>query len=400
MAASAFLLVALLFFGAGSFGAILPEKTDVLDLFAGLPEEFVVEDTEEVGRSRVFRLRSAEPAGSGSAGPVYLRSSLTISGPIGAAGAQAELERRLSAADPDVGLSYAWDLVTTGDDQIIHLHAECTFSERSFMELARAVLRTAAAHGSSSPSSFWCRCGSGCRSGAPVSGGADISPGLPRVRRVLDDEQDEQYDNRLDPSGAWTGRIGELSLMHYANGLSFSYSAVFGPTAHICEGAGTAGLVATDRYEHDDEQGTVAFLISRKSVRLEVVDGIASFCGAGWTGDHFTIDAFEPPEVCTVAAERSHFHVVDTLDRGRRPAYVIRDDRVEVTPARHTGDQQWVLGRFVGPQITTIGLVARDDLECPSAGPGVEPPGFRAQKFPSQIVPSPSGPSGTPLPQQ
>lgn len=374
MAASAVLPVALLFFGAGSLGAILPEEADVLDLFAGLPEKFVVDGTEEVGGSRVFRLRSAEPSGSGSAGPVYLRSSLTISGPIAAGGAQAELERRLSAANPDVGLSYAWDLVTIGDSQIIHLHAECTFSERSFVELARAVLQ-AAAHGSSPSSSFWCRCGSGCRSGAPVSEGARSSPELPRVKRLFDDEEDEQYDNRLDPSGAWTGRVGELSLMHYANGLSFSYSAVFGSTAHICEGAGVAGLVGTDRYEYDDEQGTVAFLISETSVRLEVVDGIASFCGAGWTGDHFTIDAFEPPEVCTVAVERSHFHVVDTLDSGRRRAYVIRDDRVEVTPARHTGDQEWVLGRFVGPQTTTIGLVARDDLECPTARPGVQPLG-------------------------
>jgi hypothetical protein len=44
--------------------------------------------------------------------------------------------------------------------------------------------------------------------------------------------------------------------------LSFSYSAVFGGTAHLCDGVGVAGLVATGEYHYVDEQGAVAFIVS------------------------------------------------------------------------------------------------------------------------------------------
>lgn len=368
MRTSYFLLAVLLFAGRGASAAVLPGETEVLALFAGLAERFVVEGIEEVGPSRVYRLRSADPSERGTAGPLYSRASLTISTARDGGNAEAEIERRLAEADPDVGLSYAWDLVTAADDQLVHLHADCTFSEKSFLELARAVLRTATAQSVVYPKSFWCRCGGGCRSGAPVSPEPRELRALPRVKRAADDEDDdEEYDNRLDPSGAWTGRGGELALMHYADGLSFSYLSAFGPTAHICEGAGVAGLVGTDRYEYEDEQGTVAFVITENDVRLEVVDGIASFCGAGWAGDRFTTEGFEPPGECTVTAARSHFHVTDTVDRERRPAYVVRGDRVEVAPARHTGDEEWLLARFVGEQTTEVGLLARGDLECPAA---------------------------------
>jgi hypothetical protein len=181
-----------------------------------------------------------------------------------------------------------------------------------------------------------------------------------------DEEGVDDLDNRRDPSGGWASHIGVLSLMHTGDALSWSYSAVFGPTAHLCDGAGVAGLVGRDRYEFPDDEGTVAFVIEKKGVHMEVVEGVASFCGAGWAGDELTRDGFKPPEICTVVAERSHFHVVDHLDPERRPAYVIRGDRVEIAPARHESGGGWVLARFVGPTRTTVGLLAQDDLDCPS----------------------------------
>jgi hypothetical protein len=39
-------------------------------------------------------------------------------------------------------------------------------------------------------------------------------------------------DRGFDPSGVWMGQHGPLALMRAGDTLSFSYSAVFGATAH------------------------------------------------------------------------------------------------------------------------------------------------------------------------
>jgi hypothetical protein len=155
-----------------------------------------------------------------------------------------------------------------------------------------------------------------------------------------------------------------LSLIRHGDGLSFSYSAVFGPTAHLCDGAGVAGLVSEGRYEYTDDEGTVAILVEPEQVRMEVVSGVASFCGAGWSGDQFTHDGYSPPVSCSVAVERTHFYVVDPVAPERRRAYVIQGDTVETVPVRHEGGEGWLLARFVGPTATTAGLLASSDLQC------------------------------------
>jgi hypothetical protein len=172
-------------------------------------------------------------------------------------------------------------------------------------------------------------------------------------------------DNRWDASGGWASHIGVISILHYADTLSFSYSAVFGPTAHLCDGAGVAGLVGRDRYEWEDEEGTVAFQIDEKGVRVEVEEGVASFCGAGWAGDIFTVDGFKPVETCTVLVDRSYFHVTELPPPERRRAYVVQGDKVDTAPLRNEGGERFILARFRGPKITTVGLLLRDDLDCP-----------------------------------
>jgi hypothetical protein len=334
----------------------------VLGLFADLPGRFVIDSTQDGEQGLVFRLRSAEVIGSRPRGPLYLRASVKISELADTTAATAEVLRRLAAADPDVGLSYAWDFVIVGVGSVVHLHAACTFSEESFLILAHALTESSLS-ADPPPAAFWCRCGGGCRAGAPFNLRSDRTARLPPVRRSSGVE-DGEYDNRLDPSGAWTSRIGELSLMHYADRLSFVYSAVFGPTAHICEGAGVAGLVGTDRYEYTDDQGTVAFAIRGAEVRMELLDGVASFCGAGWAGDRFRIEQFEPPTGCTVTVPHSYFHVVDHLLPERRPAHLSRGDAIEVVPAPLSGDESWILARFVGRQTTTMGLLTSADVDC------------------------------------
>ncbi len=174
--------------------------------------------------------------------------------------------------------------------------------------------------------------------------------------------QDDELDNAVDPSGTWESRIGTLSLLQYADTLSFSYVAVFGPTAHLCSGAGVAGLVGRNRYEFEDQQGTVAFTVAADRVEMRTVDGIASFCGAGWPGDVFPSDGFRPPAVCTVAVEQAVFHVVDHIEPEPRRASVIAGDRVEVVSAPHDPDGEWLLARFAGETLTTVGLLRAGDL--------------------------------------
>jgi hypothetical protein len=152
--------------------------------------------------------------------------------------------------------------------------------------------------------------------------------------------------------------------MHHASGLSFSYLAVFGPSAHICEGAGVAGLVGRDRYDYVNEQGTIAFVVSDRAVRLELIEGIAAFCGAGWPGDSFSIERHEPPTRCEVTAERAYFHVTDGLQPERRGAFIIRGDQVETVPVELSFAEKMVLGRFIRPQTAAVGLLRLDDLAC------------------------------------
>ena len=90
---------------------------------------------------------------------------------------------------------------------------------------------------------------------------------------------DPQGVRTVDPSGQWKGMHGVLSLMLTGDALSFSYSAVFGATAHLCDGVGVAGLVADGEYHYVDEQGTVAFIVSAQGVKMRTVKGSLRFAG-------------------------------------------------------------------------------------------------------------------------
>jgi hypothetical protein len=172
-----------------------------------------------------------------------------------------------------------------------------------------------------------------------------------------------QEAKTIDPSGQWQGRHGVLSLMLAGDALSFCYSAVFGATAHLCDGVGVAGLVAEGEYHYVDDQGTVAFLVTHAGVSLRPVSGVPSFCGANWPGDEFTRQGYKPPQRGTVAVAKTHFHVVGRTPPQPQRGYVIRGDRVEVVPACFDGGDTWVLARFRGPKLATVGLLRKDDLK-------------------------------------
>jgi hypothetical protein len=168
----------------------------------------------------------------------------------------------------------------------------------------------------------------------------------------------------IDPSGQWQGQHGVLSLMLTGDALSFCYSAVFGATGHLCDGVGVAGLEKDREYHYLDDQGRVAFIVTEQGVTMKTVEGVPSFCGANWPGDEFTRDGYKPVQRCTVAEPKIHFHVVEPAPPEPRRAYVLKGNRVEVVPACFEGGDAWVLARFKGAKLTTVGLLKKDALEC------------------------------------
>ena len=338
------------------------DEAAVAALFAELDPPLEIERVERpTPARRIHRLRSSRAVGRAEAGALYARAWLEATVLTSPEQARAEVGRRFAEADPDTGWSYGWDFVASAGERVLHLHADCTLAEESFRRVAARLADRISGIAEDRPA-FWCRCGGGCRPGGPDDDAAPPRRSLPAVGHP--DRDGEGYDDRLDPSGTWSGELGSLSLMHDAGRLSFSYLAVFGPTAHVCEGAGVAGLVGPDRYEHVDGQGTVALVVEARQVRLELVDGIASFCGAGWSGDRFAIESWEPPLPCEVAAEATRFRVVDVVDPELRPARALRGERVEAVAVQHPTEPELLLARRAAGDATVVGLLPADALRC------------------------------------
>lgn len=171
-------------------------------------------------------------------------------------------------------------------------------------------------------------------------------------------------DRGFDPTGVWMGHNGPLALMRAGDTLSFSYSAVFGAATHLCDGIGVAGFVGNGTWEYVDEQGSVTFTTRNGSVSMELKKGIASFCGAGWTGDSFEKEGWKPAFRCKVLATKARFLVVGPLPPPARKGFVVKGDWVEATGLLNEGSAAWLLTRYVGKDRTTAGLLERDALEC------------------------------------
>jgi hypothetical protein len=171
-------------------------------------------------------------------------------------------------------------------------------------------------------------------------------------------------DRGFDPTGVWYGQHGPLALMRAGDTLSFSYSAVFGATAHICDGIGVAGFVGDGKWEYSDEQGTVTFTTRDGKVTMQTTAGIASFCGANWPGETFSGDSWKPAFRCQVTAPKAHFFVVGLLPSAQRQGFVVKGDWVEAIGLVNESSAAWLLVRFVGKTSTTAGLLERDAIEC------------------------------------
>ena len=171
-------------------------------------------------------------------------------------------------------------------------------------------------------------------------------------------------DRGFDPTGVWMGRNGPLALMRAGDTLSFSYSAVFGATAHLCDGIGVAGFVGDGTWQYVDEAGTVTFTTRGGQVTMRATAGIASFCGANWPGDSFAKAAWRPAFRCQVTARKARFFAVSPLPPPERKGFVVKGDWVEALDLVNESSVGWLLTRYVGRNQTTAGLLERDALEC------------------------------------
>lgn len=170
-------------------------------------------------------------------------------------------------------------------------------------------------------------------------------------------------DRGFDPTGVWYGQMGPLVLVRAGDTLSFSYSAVFGATAHICDGIGVAGFVGDGRWDYVDDEGTVTFTTKGGKVTMEATKGIASFCGANWPGATFSKDGWKPAFNCRVVAPKARFLTVAPSPEPRK-GYVLKGDVVEAVGLVNESTPAWLLVRYVGKKQTTAGLLERDALEC------------------------------------
>ena len=170
-------------------------------------------------------------------------------------------------------------------------------------------------------------------------------------------------DRGFDPTGVWYGQQGPLVLVRAGDTLSFSYSGVFGATAHICDGIGVAGFVGDGTWEYVDAEGTVTFTTKDGKVTMEATKGIASFCGANWPGATFSTEGWKPAFNCTVTAPKARFLTVSPSPEPRK-GYVVKGDVVEAVGLVNESTPAWLLVRYVGKRQTTAGLLERDALEC------------------------------------
>ncbi len=80
-----------------------------------------------------------------------------------ASSAEAAFEELLAGADPNIGLSYAWDKLLLSGTLIYRLHAGCIFSEANFRRRAERLEGAVRRRTGSDLRVVACRCGGGCR---------------------------------------------------------------------------------------------------------------------------------------------------------------------------------------------------------------------------------------------
>ncbi len=140
---------------------------EAAELVADLPWAFEVTvepATEEAAvRTTRYRFKSTAPVEKTAAGAIYLRANLTALEYADASSAETAFEELLAGADPNIGLSYAWDKLLLSGTLIYRVHAGCIFSEENFRRMAERLEGAVRRRTGADLRVATCWCGGGCQ---------------------------------------------------------------------------------------------------------------------------------------------------------------------------------------------------------------------------------------------
>lgn len=124
----------------------------------------------------------------------WLRFHVTVTEFETAGAAAASFQALVRKADPNQGLSYAWDTVLLAGEEVVHLAAPCLFSKENYGLLDRNLRR---AVGAKVTRSIKCYCGGGC----DFTGGPRVRIGRFEEDGVSSKALHEQVSRAFESSG-------------------------------------------------------------------------------------------------------------------------------------------------------------------------------------------------------
>ncbi len=146
---------------------------EAADLVADLPWAFKVTVEPAIEEAAVrttrYRFKSTAPIERTAQGAVYLRVDVRALEHADAGSAETVFEELLAGADPNIGLSYAWDQLLLSGAMIYRLHAGCIFAEENFRRMAERLEGAVQRRTGADLRVVDCRCGGGCQEVPAVS---------------------------------------------------------------------------------------------------------------------------------------------------------------------------------------------------------------------------------------
>ena len=127
-------------------------------LVSNLPWQFSIEE-KAGGIGQILYL---SPKGIPLPG-MHLKISLGVSNYSSQDAATKAFSQTCKNADPDIGISYGWDLVMIRKNRIFHLHADCTLAEQYFESMVQTLAEIVEPSGKFTSPLLLCRCGGGCK---------------------------------------------------------------------------------------------------------------------------------------------------------------------------------------------------------------------------------------------
>ena len=142
---------------------------DYTVIVSGLPWEFdqlpvTMNNGEEAAvRSSRYEFVSKEPLGKTQEGSTRIKVELSVTDYATPELAEENFLLIRERADPDMGLSYAWDYLLRQERAIYHLHTGCIVSEANFDIMLGNLTAAVSREGEGEPQALRCRCGGGCQ---------------------------------------------------------------------------------------------------------------------------------------------------------------------------------------------------------------------------------------------